>query len=120
MKFYSDVLGLKLVVDAAPDFAMVQAGGSSGGSIGLLPLKWAVDRKLKKVTPAMRDGVHLEFSTPDLDKLYAKLKARGVHFDSPPEDRSWGERSAYAQDPDGYTLEFAQGERVRSVRRRSS
>lgn len=119
MKFYSETLGFKLIVDGAPDFAMVQVGGAKGPTIGLLALKWAVDRKLKRVPPAMQAGAHLEFSTADLEGLYEKLLARGVVFDGPPEDRSWGERSAYATDPDGYTLEFSQGERVRPVRKRA-
>lgn len=116
MKFYTELMGFKLVVDAAPDFAMVRVGGAGGGTIGLLPLKYAVDRKLKRVTQGMRDGVHLELSTDDLDGDYEKLEARGVPFDSPPKDRSWGERSAYAVDPDGYTIELSQGERTRRRR----
>lgn len=117
LKFYRDLLGFKVVVDAAPEFGMVQVGRAT---IGLLPLKYAVDRKLKRVKPAMTEGAHLEFSTGDLDALYGKLKARGVHFDTPPTDWEWGERSAYAQDPDGYVLEFAQGERAPARRSRSN
>ncbi len=112
LDFYSRKLGFKIVVDAAPDFGMVRVGGRSGGTIGLLALKWAVGGRTKRVTPAMRAGAHLEMSTNDLDGLYERLKARGVPFDSPPHDEEW-ERSAYAHDPDGYTIEFAQGERSR-------
>jgi catechol 2,3-dioxygenase-like lactoylglutathione lyase family enzyme len=119
MKFYNETLGFKVIVDGAPDFAMVQVGGASGPTIGLLALKWAVGSRQKRVTPAMQAGAHLEFSSSDVDALYRKLLARGVAFDGPPEDRSWGERSAYATDPDGYTLEFAQGERVAHARRRA-
>ncbi len=107
MKFYSEMLGFAVVVDAAPDFAMVRVGGKGGGTIGLLSLKHAVGGKAKRVTPAMRSGVHVELSTRDLDGLYEKLKARGVEFDEPPHDEPW-ERSASARDPDGYTLELSQ------------
>jgi len=111
MKFYAETLGFKIIVDAAPDFALVRVGGRCGGTIGLLALKHAVGGKAKRVTPAMRAGAHVELSTSDLDGLYQKLKARGVEFESPPHDEPW-ERLAWALDPDGYTLEFAQGERA--------
>jgi catechol 2,3-dioxygenase-like lactoylglutathione lyase family enzyme len=107
MKFYGETLGFKIVVDAAPDFALVRVGGAGGGTIGLLALKHAVGGKAKRVTPAMRAGVHVELSTNDLDGLYEKLKKRGVEFDEPPHDEPW-ERSASARDPDGYALEFGQ------------
>ena len=111
MKFYGETLGFKVVVDAAPTVALVRVGGKGGGTIGLLALKYAVGPKAKRVTPAMRAGAHVELSTGDLDGLYAKLVARGVAFDGPPHDEPW-ERVAWARDPDGYTLEFAQGERA--------
>jgi catechol 2,3-dioxygenase-like lactoylglutathione lyase family enzyme len=117
-KFYGKTLGFKIIADAAPDFALVRVGGAGGGTIGLLALRHAVGRGAKRVTPAMRAGAHVELSTSDLDGLYEKLVARGVQFEGPPEDRGW-ERSAYARDPDGYTLEFAQGERVGAQKRRT-
>jgi catechol 2,3-dioxygenase-like lactoylglutathione lyase family enzyme len=111
LKFYGETLGFKVVVDAAPDFGMVRVGGKGGSTIGLLALKWAVGGRTKRVTPAMRAGMHVELSTNDLEGVYEKLRARGVEFDGPPHDESW-ERLAWARDPDGYTLEFAQGERA--------
>jgi catechol 2,3-dioxygenase-like lactoylglutathione lyase family enzyme len=111
MKFYSETLGFAVVVDAAPDFAMVRVGAKGGGTIGLLSLRHAVGGKAKRVTPAMRNGAHVELTTSDLDGLYEKLKALGVAFDEPPHDEPW-ERSASARDPDGYVLEFAQGRRA--------
>jgi catechol 2,3-dioxygenase-like lactoylglutathione lyase family enzyme len=117
MKFYEGMLGCTVVVDAAPNFALVRVGGKGGGTIGLLALKHAVGGKLKRVTPAMRDGVHVELGTTDLDGLYARLKARGVAFDAPPHDEPW-ERSATARDPDGYALELSQDERGKPRGRR--
>ena len=116
MKFYSEILGFTIVVDAAPDFALVRVGGKGGGTIGLLALQHAVGGKVRRVTPAMRAGAHVELSTGDLDGLYERLRARGVQFDGPPHDEAW-ERAACARDPDGYALEFAQDER-RSPRSR--
>ena len=45
MKFYGETLGFKIVVDAAPDFALVRVGGKGGGTIGLLALRHAVGGK---------------------------------------------------------------------------
>ncbi len=60
LDFYRDKLGFKVVVDSAPDFGMVRVGGPGGGTIGPLALKWAVGGKRKRVTPAVREGGHLE------------------------------------------------------------
>jgi catechol 2,3-dioxygenase-like lactoylglutathione lyase family enzyme len=117
MKFYGETLGFKIVVDAAPDFALVRVGGMGGGTIGLLALKHVVGRRPMSVTPAMRAAVHVELSTSDLDRLYQELVGRGVEFDGPPHDEPW-ERVTRARDPDGYTLEFAQGKRAISRRSR--
>jgi catechol 2,3-dioxygenase-like lactoylglutathione lyase family enzyme len=111
LEFYGETLGFEVVVDASPDFGLVRVGGKKGGTIGLLALKHAVGGKTKRVTPAMCAGVHVELGTPDLDGLYARLKARGVKFDEPPHDEEW-ERSATARDPDGYLLELSQDERA--------
>lgn len=111
MKFYSETLGFAIVVDAAPDFALVRVGGKGGGTIGLLALRHAVGGKAQRVTPSMRAGAHVELSTSDLDRLYERLKKRGVEFDGPPHDEPW-ERVACARDPDGYALEFSQDERA--------
>jgi catechol 2,3-dioxygenase-like lactoylglutathione lyase family enzyme len=117
MKFYGETLGFDVVIDAAPDFALVRVGGKGGGTIGLLSLRHAVGGKAKRVTAAMRSGVHVELSTSDLDGLYEKLKARGVEFDGPPHDEPW-ERMCSALDPDGYSLELSQDERASAARAR--
>ena len=62
------------------------------------------------MTPEQRAGIHVELSTDNLDALYEHLKARGVVFFEPPHEEPW-ERSMRARDPDGYTVEFAEGRR---------
>jgi hypothetical protein len=42
--------------------------------------------------------------------LYQELLAKGVKFHISPHDEPW-ERSVTAFDPDGYSVEFAQGRR---------
>ncbi len=106
IEFYGKKLGLSVEIDKAPDFAMIRVGGPQGGTIGLLPV---VD-----TAPAMsaeqRSGIHIELTTDDLDTLYENLQARGVEFFEPPHEEPW-ERSMRAYDPDGYTVEFAEGRR---------
>lgn len=106
--FYKKMLGLKIEIDSAPDFALVRVG--AGASIGLLANRHAVPKGTKPPTKAQRAAIHVELSTDDLDGLYKRLTSRGLKFTEPPHDEAW-ERSASAYDPDGYTIEFAQGRR---------
>ena len=105
--FYGGKLGLKVAWNAAPAFAMIRHGA---GTIGLLSIAEASKEGVELVSAAQRLGIHVEFSTDDLDDLYEELKGRGVEFRTPPHDEPW-ERSMTALDPDGYAVEFAQGKR---------
>ncbi|MEO6775369.1 MAG: VOC family protein [Kofleriaceae bacterium] len=105
--FYRDQLGLEIAWNAAPAFAMIRHGA---GTIGLLSIVEARKEGIADATPKQRAAIHVEFSTDDLDGLYAELQAKGVAFHAPPHDEPW-ERSMTAFDPDGYAVEFAQGRR---------
>ena len=50
------------------------------------------------------DGAHVYFECDDLDARVAALKAKGVAFDSGPEDQSWLWREAWLRDPAGNRL----------------
>ena len=104
--FYRDKLNFE-VLYSSPAFALVNTGT---GTLGLLSLSQATKRGAVLASPEQRRGIHIEFSTDDLDGLYATLLANGVEFTSPPHDEPW-ERAMSAADPDGYTVEFAQGRR---------
>jgi catechol 2,3-dioxygenase-like lactoylglutathione lyase family enzyme len=106
--FYSKKLGFKLEVNAAPAFAMIRVG--TGGTIGLLSFAIAKKEGATQMTAKQKRSIHVELSTDDLDGLYKKLKAKGVRFHEAPHDEPW-ERSMTALDPDGYSVEFAQGRR---------
>jgi len=108
IEFYGGKLGFSVEIDKAPHFAMIRVGGPQGGTIGLLP----VDAKdsAAAMTPQQRAGIHIELTTDNLDALYQALVARGVAFFEPPHEEPW-ERSMKAHDPDGYTVEFAEGRR---------
>jgi catechol 2,3-dioxygenase-like lactoylglutathione lyase family enzyme len=110
IEFYGGKLGLCVEIDKAPQFAMIRVGGASGGTIGLLAHDDADTSGSISMTPQQRAGIHIELSTDNLDALYEHLKTRGVVFFEPPHEEPW-ERSMRAHDPDGYTVEFAEGRR---------
>jgi catechol 2,3-dioxygenase-like lactoylglutathione lyase family enzyme len=110
IEFYRDKLGLAVEIDKAPEFGMIRVGGNQGGTIGLLSTELADGAAAKSWTPAQRAAIHVELSTDDLDALYSELKTRGVQFHTPPHDEPW-ERCMDILDPDGYTVEIAQGRR---------
>ena len=105
--FYRDKLKFEVAYVSLPAFALIRVGA---GTIGLLSIEEALKDGAAPTTPEQRRGVHVEFSTDDLDGLYATLLANGVTFIQPPHDEPW-ERSMTALDPDGYSVEFAQGKR---------
>ena len=107
IEFYSGKLGLKVEWNAVPAFAMIRIGG---GTIGLLALAEARREGVTEASSTQKRGIHVEFSTDDLDGLHEELKSKGVAFHQPPHDEPW-ERSMTAFDPDGYSVEFAQGRR---------
>ena len=112
--FYAKTLGLTVEVNAAPDFAMIRIGGAQGGTIGLLSSSRAKTEGAEEMSLLQKRGIHVEFSTDNLDELYKELQARGVRFHEPPHDEPW-ERSMTALDPDGYSVEIAQGQRGRNA-----
>jgi catechol 2,3-dioxygenase-like lactoylglutathione lyase family enzyme len=110
IEFYEGKLGLKLEHNASPDFALLRIGGHDGGTIGLLSQNESEKEGIEPSTSSQKRAVHIEFSTDNLDILFEELKAKGVIFQVPPHDEPW-ERSMTAFDPDGYSVEFAQGKR---------
>jgi catechol 2,3-dioxygenase-like lactoylglutathione lyase family enzyme len=110
VEFYTKKLGYKCEWNAAPHFAMIRVGSSSGGTIGLLAWGEAKKEGALKTKARHNRAVHIELSTDNLDALYKELLGKGVKFYTPPHDEPW-ERSATAFDPDGYSIEFSQGRR---------
>lgn len=81
-------------------FALLRLGG---GTVGLLRVGNAdFPRGLCAL-------VQVELSVDDLDALHDELLAKGVAV-RPPKDMPW-ERQLQLRDPDGFTVEFAEGRR---------
>jgi uncharacterized glyoxalase superfamily protein PhnB len=47
------------------------------------------------------------FYVSDVDAVYERAIAQGLHPDAAPRDASWGERYFHVTDPDGHELSFA-------------
>ncbi len=107
VEFYGGVLGLEVAYQREPAFALIKVGDAS---IGLLSIDEARREGAEEMTPAQRRAIHVEFTTDDLDALYTELTAKGMAFDQPPHDEPW-ERVMTGFDPDGYSVEIAQGRR---------
>ncbi len=107
IEFYNGKLGLNIEWNSAPAFAMIRIGT---GTIGLLSIDEARKEGTVETTAEQKRGTHVEFSVDDLDALYAELLTKEVVFHQPPHDEPW-ERAMTAFDPDGYSVEFAQGHR---------
>ncbi len=110
VEFYGDMLGLDVAYNSEPAFAMIKVPGAVGGTIGLLSLDEARKEGAAETTADQKRGIHVEFTTDDLDALYEELTAKGMTFHEPPHDEPW-ERVMTAFDPDGYSVEIAQGRR---------
>jgi uncharacterized glyoxalase superfamily protein PhnB len=105
------VLGLTVAYQSAPAFALIKVEG--GGSIGLLSVEEARKEGAEDMMPAQRRAIHVELSTDDLDAAYQELVHQGMAFHAPPHDEPW-ERVMTGLDPDGYSVEIAQGRRGES------
>jgi catechol 2,3-dioxygenase-like lactoylglutathione lyase family enzyme len=115
INYYVNKLGFQLELDAKPNFALIRVGSGGGDTIGLLGWTEAEKEGAKKTSSEQKRSIHVELSTDDLDGLYEDLKAKGVIIHVPPHDEPW-ERSMTAFDPDGYSVEFAQGRRGKNAK----
>jgi catechol 2,3-dioxygenase-like lactoylglutathione lyase family enzyme len=93
VKFYTDMLGLKLVRRFGGHWAEVEAPGVR---IGLHP-----GGKAKSGTPS-ESHMSIGFRVDDIDAAMNALKERGITFTNSRADK--GSRNAYFSDPDGTPL----------------
>jgi catechol 2,3-dioxygenase-like lactoylglutathione lyase family enzyme len=113
--FYRDMLGFQVEQRHGKAFALLRLGDFS---LGLLSEAVLQRRGVPSITRREeRRNVEVELTTDDLNAAYAALTARGLVFRGPIETRPW-ERSAQADDPDGYTIEIAEGARGRNAPQR--
>ena len=130
ISFYRDLLGMELMSLAGRDPAFVEkVTGIPGANLKVAYLQ-APGHRLELIQYFSPPGkklelqtnnvgcAHLAFNVDDLPKMYADLKAKGVHFKSAPLEVSAGPNkgtlTVYFTDPDGITLEFLQTPVVRT------
>jgi lactoylglutathione lyase len=99
VKFYEDVVGLK-VVHRLPgphgDIVFLGAGGET-----LLELMGGRSKNVD-------EDISIGFSTGDLDALTKELHARGVKIHSGPFSPAPGVHFLFVQDPDGLKVQFVE------------
>ncbi|HSD51896.1 MAG TPA: VOC family protein [Candidatus Methylomirabilis sp.] len=52
-------------------------------------------------------GAGVTLLVEDVDRIHRDLSGRGVSFLGSPQNRPWGQRTAYFQDPEGHLIEIA-------------
>ncbi|MGD8814237.1 MAG: VOC family protein [Anaerolineales bacterium] len=94
--FYETILSLTKKYQFS-DYAGFQCGGSE---IGIKT--WGALEPPREGEPC------INLAVADIDEAYQTLMSKGVEFTKPPEDTSWGSRTAVFKDPDGNTLQLTQ------------
>ena len=100
--FYTKYLGMKVLDswDESGDKGVILGLGSSAQGEAYLEIAYAE-------TPKSHEGISLQFRVRDLDavakKLRGKLQFRG------PEERPWGSRYLYLEDPSGIHVILYEG-----------
>lgn len=75
------------------------------GSFVVALIDWAVEAHGER-SPLHPLPDNLYFATDDLDAAFDRARTTGAPITSPVEQRPWGERSFYCNDPDGHPLCF--------------
>ena len=93
-RFYVDLLGFSDTnFDEKFQYLWVPTGRSS--SLGFMPPMPGMGEP----SPAKEPTIYLIVA--DVDKAYATLASRGIHFEGPPADMPWGHRVVSTVDPEG-------------------
>ena len=124
VSFYRDLLGMELISLTGRDPGFVERiTGIPGANVKVAYLQ-APGHRLELIQYFGPSGknldlqtnnvgcAHLGFNVDDLPRMYAELKAKGVHFKSEPQEvpagPNKGTKAVYFMDPDGIPLELLQ------------
>jgi glyoxylase I family protein len=110
LKFYCDVLGFEIVTTdsgtSAPNHNWVWLRLHNTDL--MLNTAFEYDERPDAVDPARVVGhsdTALYFAAPDVDGVYAHLRAKGIDV-KPPHVARYGMKQLYLRDPDGFELCF--------------
>lgn len=96
-RFYVDMLGFSdASFDESFQYLWIPTGRSS--SLGFMPPM----EGMGEPSPAKEPTLYILVA--DVDKAYATLSSKGIHFEGPPADMPWGHRVARLRDPEGRVL----------------
>lgn len=105
-KFYRDILEFKIVRETSnEEFTQFKLDDMFFAIYGRSQLEKLIGKKYLS-NPGSTIFTFQE--TNNIDKQYKELQAKGVTFIIPPATQSWGQRTAYFTDPDGYIWEIQQ------------
>ena len=95
VRFYRDVLGMQIIYGGEDDcFSSFRTKEGAGPILNL------------EQGRSVSDWGRLILYVADVDAIWAYLRERGFHPESP-QDAPWGERYFHMPDPDGHELSFA-------------
>ena len=100
-RFYTEILGFKQFRQE-PGLNYLYIHTTEGSSLGFMP----PNPQMLGEQPPPREPT-LYFMVDDVDRVYAKLLAKGVGFLGPPIEMPWGHRVITTQDPEGRTVMLA-------------
>jgi uncharacterized glyoxalase superfamily protein PhnB len=101
--FYLEQAGFELVHDL-PTYLHVRYGGSDGPELAFMKPDAFPDGKARPAFDGR--GLLISIPTSNADEKHAALARRGVPIVAPVEDKPWGWRSFFCQDPNGVILDF--------------
>jgi len=107
-QFYTQRLGFR-VTEGMEGMRLLER---KGGTLYLVaespPTPDKPDVTLAPPSQVSRPPVNLVFRVADVRATYAVLANSGLKFLAPPHQPPWGGWRCFAQDPDGYLIEFEQ------------
>jgi len=100
--YYRDRLGFETDFVYESFYASVSRDGFS------LHLKCAPKTVADRVHRKQNEHLDAYIGVRGIEALFDELKSRGAHITQPLEDRPWGCKDFYVEDPDGYLLCFSE------------
>lgn len=109
VSFYRDKLGLTLK-HREEDLAYFVFAKQDRPGIALVTMGSAVNLISESQVQPNEETIHRTYFAvfvDDVDREFAELEAKGVHFVTAPTTHPWGQRIAYFEDPEGNLWEIS-------------
>lgn len=100
--YYRDRLGFELDFEYESFYASVSRDGFS------IHLKCAPKTVADRTHRKQNEHLDASIGVQGVDALFEELKTRGAYIIRPLEQRPWGRKDFYVEDPDGYILNFSE------------